>query len=269
MKEYKNLSLFLLCLLAVSALAYYGAKPNNPKNTEIYDTKNLTPEQKVAFDDSIKTGDAYVYYGDHEKAVKSFKQSEQLNPQDRQTLYRLASSQYNAKQYQEAEQTLKKLEKSEYNDAGYWSFRAENMSRMPDSLKNIKLAVKYVERAYNLSKYKDSWMFLETRAKIYFEEYKYYKLRRLNGTEDRTKDENKVKEKFLNALNDLNNLAISKNDSLIKAHHDDLYSQYLSFPNGSSKSDFEDLPELQPVEYSKADIERIKNNRPQDNLPAK
>lgn len=54
-----------------------------PENVQLYDTKNLSPSQKETFTDSVETGDAYEYYGDHEKAIESFKQAEQLNLKDR------------------------------------------------------------------------------------------------------------------------------------------------------------------------------------------
>lgn len=268
MKEYKSLSIVLVCAAAVCTFLYFSFDTTKPERESIYNTEKLSPDEKETFTESVKTGDAYVYYGDHKKAAEVFEQAAILNPDDRQTLYRLASSQHNSGQYEEAESTLKKLEESEKNNADYWGFRASNISKKPDSLKNIKLAVKYCENAYRLAKYKDSPLFLETRAKIYFEEYKYYRVRRINGAE-KTKKEVNAEEKFLNALKDLKTVAISKHDSLYIQMHDDLYNQYRSFPNGNYKSIYEDLPQLQPVEYTEADIEKIKNNMPQDNFPDK
>lgn len=268
MKEYKNVSIIMCLLLAVASFLYSTQKPDKPKNKPLYDTRNLTPSKKEVFSDSVKTGDAYVYYGDHKKAIEQFKQAEQLNPKDKQTLYRLASSQHNAGQYEEAEQTLKKLENSERGSADYWAFRAENISKKPDSLKNIKCAVKYLEKAYSLTSYKDLLPFLKTRAEIYLNEYKYYRQKR-QTRESVCSAEKIAKEKLLNALNDLQAVAIKNNDSYYKTIHDDLYNQYLFFPDGKYKSAFEDLPQLDEIEYTQKDIERVKINRPQDNYPDK
>ena len=263
MKEYKNLSIFLACALGVCLVIYYGMNTNKPAQEEIYDTSKLSPQKKTEFIDSVNTGDAYVYYGDNKKAVEEFEKAQQLNPVDRQTLYRLASSQHNSAMYEEAEKTLEKLERMEKNNADFWNFRAANIHKDSSSLKNILLAVKYIEKAYSLAKYKDSWMFLKDRAEIYFEAYKYYK------THENIAEQEKFEQKFLSAMQDLKTLAEQKHDSFILQNHDDLYSQYNAFPDGQYESIYDNMPELGKMEYSQEDIDAFKKNMPQRNFPNK
>lgn len=283
MKEYSKLSVSLFVLLVGfgAFCIYENAKSN--RGMEIYDTKKLTTQQKDEFKDAINTGDAYVYYGDSQKAVEEFKKAEHVNPEDKQTLYRLASSQHNAKQYEEAEKTLARLENLESDSSGYWSFRAQNLSNIPTSLDNMKRAADYYEKATQIYISEESYMTYELKANIYFNLYKHYRSQR-SDSENATQDEIFASKKFFEALADLKRIANARkicNDKTesfkgphcykyyddIKALHDKLYDKYKAFPNGT----YVEPPvlELQPVEYTQKDIDNFKKNRPQNNLPRK
>ena len=284
MKEYNKLSVGLFVVLVAFATFCIHENAKSNRGMEIYDTKNLTTKEKEEFKDSVKTGDAYVYYGDHQKAVEEFKKAEQVNPEDKQTLYRLASSQHNAKQYEAAENTLAKLENIENDFDGYWSFRARNLSYIPTSLDNMKKAAVYYEKAAQIYISKDSYMTYELKANIYFNLYKYYRAQR-SDTDSATQDEIYASQKFFEALAEIKRIAnerkicrdetdrfkgphCEKYYDDIKGIHDKLYKQYKAFPNGPYEQESPTL-ELQPIEYTQADIEKIKNNRPQYNYPRK
>ena len=283
MKEYNKLSAGLLVLLVgFSAFCFYDNAKSN-RGMEIYDTSALSRKQKESFKDAIRTGDAYVYYGDPQKAVEEFKKAELVNPEDKQTLYRLASSQHNAKQYEEAEKTLAKLENLEMNSSGYWSFRAQNLSKIPTSLDNMKRAATYYEKATQIYISEESYMTYELKANIYFNLYKYYRGKR-SDVEPATQDEAYASKKFFEALADLKRIAnvrkichdetesfkgahCHKYYDDIKALHDKLYAKYKAFPNGTYVE--HPVIELQPIEYTQKDIDNFKKNRPQNNYPRK
>lgn len=131
MKEYKKLSIALIGLMVCGLIFYSSINTNKPKKIEkkdIYNTEKLNKEDKEQFKNSIEDGDAHAYLGNEEKAIEQYEQAEQLNPNDVQTLYRLASSQHNAGHFEEAENTLKKLEFTKRNSPDYWSFRATNIA---------------------------------------------------------------------------------------------------------------------------------------------
>lgn len=285
MKEFNKLSTGLFVLLvAFSAFCLYDNAKSN-RGLEIYDTKKLTTKEKEVFKDAIKTADAYVYYGDHQKAVEELKKAEKLNPADIQTLYHLASSQHNAKQYEDAEKTLAKLENAEINIADYWSFRARNLSNVPTSLNNMKRAAEYFEKSMELATFKDSYMTYELKATIYFNLYKYYRGQRTSAQEA-SQDELSASKKFFEALAEIKRIAderkICRDESEnfkgyhceryyddIKSIHDKFYSKYKAFPNVINEESAPPFPKLQTLEYTQADIEYNKKHRPQYNLPRK
>lgn len=237
-----------------------GSKNTKSKTEKVLNTKNLNPEEKEKFTEAMETADAYVYLGDDKKAVEEFKKAQKLNPNDRQTLYNLASSQHNAKLYEVAEETLSKLEGAEANSPDYWSFRATNIHKKPNSLKNINLAVEYMEKAYNLASYKTSPLFLENRASIYLEQYKYHRQRRTNP-DKASRAEITAKNKFLYALRDYKDEAVRQNDQFLLKVHDDMYNQYIAFPDKKYKSMYSRGFELQKIDYTQDDIEKAKQIR--------
>ena len=257
--EYKKYILILFIALMIIPVGIFiehiSGKPTK-----------LTQEEQKKYDEAIEKADEHVFFGEDEKTIDTLKEAEKINPEDVQTLYRLSSAQYNAKQYEEAEKTFKKLESSERNNANYWYLRAENISNIPDNLTNIKLAVKYIE---NCNKkvpvnYEKAPIELETEAKIYLQEYKYY--RKLRAEEQpASKNEIAAKTKFLKVIDEFKNNRYCKNDSHWITIRDDLYNQYIFFPNGNYKSPFNNAPELEKFVPTQEDYEHwqeLKNNMP-------
>ena len=174
----------------------------------------------------------------------------------------MASSQHNAKQYEEAEKTLAKLENLEINSAGYWSFRATNLSYIPTSIENMKNAAIYYEKATQLYISKDDYMIYELKANIYFNLYKYYRAKR-SDSQPASQDELFASKKFFEALAEIKRLSEERDYyGNIKELYKDLYNKYNAFPHGTYESKLEpELPKL--IEYTQDDIENNKKNRPQ------
>lgn len=264
MNEYKSKIIILViawCLI-ISIVPLKSFYNDLKKNKEV---KELEKQEKI--EDSKKTGEAYNYYGDSQKAAEQYQAAAELSSYDRDLLYRLVSAQTNANQVEEAEKTFAKLERTEKNSADFWNARAVNIHKKPDSLKNIELAVKYLEKSYELAKYKEAPMFLESRASIYLEEYKYYRNRR-KYNEQPKKQEEIAKQKFLNAMEDFRQ--ITKKDYFLVESYTDLYNRYNAIAKGVKyKSVFEDRPELDKIPYTEADIERAKTHVGERNYPKK
>lgn len=268
MNKFSKLIIGLCVLAIILCILNINNEIKSDRGMDIYDTKKLSIVEKKSFKESIKTGDAYVYYGDHEKAAKEYKQAEIINPNDKQTLYRLASSQHNAKQYEEAEKTLAKLANLEINSAGYWSFRATNLSYIPTSIENMKKAAIYYEKAAQRYISKDSYMTYELKANIYFNLYKYYRAQR-NDSQPASQDELFASKKFFEALAEIKRLSEDRDYyGNIKELYKNLYNEYNEFPHGTPESKLaQELPRL--IEYTQDDIENHKRNRPRYNFDRK
>ena len=268
MKEFNKLSagLFVLLVGFCAFCIYDNAKSN--RGMEIYDTKNLTNNQKDEFKD----------------AINELKKTKQLNLEDKQALYRLASSQYSSKKYRDAEKTLAKLENSEINSFGYWLFRAQNLSYIPTSLGNMTRAAEYYEKSTRIYISKESYMTYELKANIYFNLYKYYRAHR-SGTKSATQDELFARQKFFEALADIKRIAderkichektenfkapyCEKYYDVIKGIYNKLYDEYKTFPNEPSYSE-QPAPELQPIKNIQVDIENNKKYSLQYDYPRK
>lgn len=259
--EYKKFILILfIALMVIPAgifIEHISGKP-----------AELTPEEQKKYDDAIEKADEHVFFGEEEKTINALEKALEIKPEDVEATYQLFSAQFNAKQYEQAEETLKKLESSEKNKANYWYLRAQNINKISNNLENIKLAVKYIEKCNKVAgDVEKAPIELETEARIYLEEYKYYRKLRTND-QPASKNEIAAKTKFLKVIDEFKNNRYAKNDSHWISIRDDLYNQYLFFPNGNYKSPYDNAPELEKFTPTQEDYERwqeLKNNMPAKN----
>lgn len=262
MKEINQKSIIALLVIYIMIVGGYGIfqliKPSQQQTVN-----------KEQFNEEMNTANAYITVGDHGKATEHYKKAAEANNDNPETLFRLACSQYNAKQYEDSEKTFEKIEYWGKVRSDYWLIRTENMSNILTSIQNINKAKKYSQKVDSFVTDKEGvYLYLTTKAKIYLEEYKYYRIQRKNF-EPATQKEIDAKETFLATLKDLKEISLKRNDSHIMRIRDDLLLQYQAFPDFKYESEFDNLPELEKMPYTQEDIERIKQHRPQDDFPQK
>lgn len=266
MKEINQKSIIVLFVIYTLIVGGYGVfkiisdkveqKQTNSQNEEIYN-------------DYLNTANAYITVGDNQKAAEQYAKAAKLKNNKPEILFKVACQQYNAHQYEEAENIFAKIENWGETYSDYWLMRTENMSNILTSIKNINKAKKYSQKMDGfVTNKEDVWLYLTTKAKIYLEEYKYYRIQRKNYTPI-TQEEIDAKETFLETLKDLETIAHNRKDSHIMNYRSDLWNQYITFPDFNYESKFDNLPELEKIPYTQEDIERIKLHRPQDDFPQK
>ena len=212
----------------------------------------LSEQEKQQFYSLLEQGNKEVTQGDWSRAIQCYEAAYKINPQDKQVTQDLLSAYLNTKNVDKAEYLFKKTEKEEENNAHYWSLRAENISNKPDSLKNIKLAVNCVDKAYELAQRKNDLFLLSIRAKIYLNEYKYYRLHREKPNLP-TKREKAIKEKCRMANNQFRDEILKQNVNYRLAEYEYISSELFNFPNIKTPEPYSELPSLDPIPESEAD----------------
>lgn len=258
MKEINHKSIIAILVIYTLIIGGYGISQ--------FITKTTPESNQEYYEDEMNTANAYITVGDHKKAAEHYKKAAIANNNNQETLFQLANSQYNAKQYEDAEKTFEQVENWGQTRTDYWLIRTENISNLLTTINNIEKAKKYSQKVDNFITDKEgAWLYLTTKAKIYLAEYKYYRIKR-NNYAPATKEENQAKETFLATLKDLENVSINRNDTHIMEYRNDLWNQYITFPNSKYQSKFENSLELEKIPYTAEDIERIKRYRPQDDF---
>lgn len=229
--------------------ADYNVKVRNSSQNSISE-----PEMKK-YKEAIDYADAYTTVGDRQKAVPYLEEAVKIVPENLDTLYRLATSQSEAKQYEKAEKTFAKIAEFDSLSPNFWYFRAENMFKSGKNIENLRTAQKFIDKAYNLYPPKDSLFLLNLRAEIYFEEYKYYQSSSPNSVNAKI-----YEEKFLKVLSEFGKEAEKQNNPVSATDYNYLREKHRAFLEGrTAKSPYSG--ELQKIKYSQQDIEDIKNHK--------